>query len=55
MMTINFLNKPIFTLLLVLILLTSCKGQIKTLSTTENQSKTITTSVGQPKLISTQV
>ena len=49
-MTKNFLNKPIYSLLLVLAFLTSCNGQNKT-QPLVFVSEPKTTSGGQPKLI----
>jgi ligand-binding sensor domain-containing protein len=51
-MTIHHFNKPIYLLLLFLISLNSCNGQIKTESQTENQIEIIP--IGQPKLLKTQ-
>jgi ligand-binding sensor domain-containing protein len=53
-MTKYYLHKPIYSLLLVLIFLTSCNGQTKTQSETTSVSIPKTTSIGQPKLIKTQ-
>jgi ligand-binding sensor domain-containing protein len=51
-MTIHYLHRPIYSLLLALIFLNSCNGQSKTQA--DNLIKTKTTPVGQPKLIKTQ-
>ena len=53
-MTNHFLNKPIYTLLLVLIFLTSCNGQSKTLPQTESPNELKASLTGQPKLTKTQ-
>ena len=53
-MTNHFLNKPIYTLLLVLIFLTSCNGQSKTLPQTESPNQLKASLTGQPKLTKTQ-
>ena len=53
-MTNHFLNKPIYTLLLVLIFLTSCNGQSKTLPQTESSNELKASLTGQPKLTKTQ-
>ena len=51
-MTKHLLNKPIYSLLLVLIFLTSCNGQIKTKSAYAIELKS--SFAGQPKLIKTK-
>ncbi len=53
-MTKHFLNKPIYSLLLVLIFLTSCNGQTKTLPQTDSPSELKASLKGQPKLTKTQ-
>ncbi len=53
-MTKYFLNKPIYSLLLVLIFLTSCNGQTKILPQTDSPSELKTSLTGQPKLPKTQ-
>lgn len=53
-MTKDFLNKPIFSLLLVLIFLNSCNGQTKTLPQTDSPSELKASLTGQPKLTKTQ-
>ena len=50
----HFINKPIYSLLLVFIFLTSCNGQTKTQPQTDSLSKSKTTPAGKPKLINTQ-
>lgn len=49
-----YMQKPIYSLLLVLFFLTSCNGQTKTELQTDKQSETKTIPIGQPKLINTQ-
>lgn len=53
-MTKYYINKPIFSLLLLLTFLTSCNGQNKTQLQKEHQSETKKNLIGQPKLINTQ-
>jgi outer membrane protein assembly factor BamB len=53
-MTKHFLNKPIYSLLLVLIFLTSCNGQAKTLPETNSPGDLKASLTGQPKLTKTQ-
>lgn len=53
-MTKHFLYKPIYSLLLVLIFLTSCNGQTKTLPQTNSLSELKASLTGQPKLSRTQ-
>jgi ligand-binding sensor domain-containing protein len=53
-MTKHFLNKPIYSLLLVLIFLTSSNGQTKTLPQTDSPSELKASLTKQPKLTKTQ-
>lgn len=53
-MTKDFLNKPIYSLLLVLIFLNSGNGQTKTLPQTDSPSELKASLTGQPKLTKTQ-
>ncbi|MBK9357378.1 MAG: hypothetical protein IPN08_08340 [Bacteroidales bacterium] len=53
-MTKYFLNKPIYSLLLVLIFLTSCNGQTKILPQTDSPSELKASLTGLPKLPKTQ-
>lgn len=48
------INKPIYSLLLLLTFLTSCNGQTKSLPQTNNGSELKATLTGQPKLTKTQ-
>jgi hypothetical protein len=49
-MTKHFLNKPIYSLLLILAFLTSCNGQTKTQSHTDNPDELKASLQGQPIL-----
>ena len=49
-MTMYYLNKPIYSLLLILAFLTSCNGQTKTQSQTDNPGELKASLQGQPKL-----